>query len=346
MIMRGGDVRHEKQTRVISALPSGAALAAAAALAAEALAAGKLAAFPTETVYGLGADASSGEAVAGIYAAKSRPAFNPLIAHVSSAEKARKLGIFNEDALKLAKAFWPGPLTLVVPICDECPVSDLARAGLPSLAIRVPAHPVAQAILEAFGRPVVAPSANRSGRISPTTAAHVLEELDGRCDIIVDGGPCAVGLESTIVSCLETPPRILRPGGVTLEELQSICPGTGIFSAEAAGADGGAEGDLLAPGMMASHYAPRARVRLNARDIHAGEAVLDFAGQLAHLVPAGAAHADLSPQGDLREAAARLFACLRALDAGAASTIAVAPVPATGLGAAINDRLKRAAAER
>lgn len=342
MVMSGGGEKAETATRVIPALLPCAGVKAAAALAAQALAAGKLVAFPTETVYGLGADASSGQAVAGIYAAKARPTFNPLIAHVTSLEKAQALGAFRDDALKLATAFWPGPLTLVVPAIADCPVSDLARAGLASVAIRVPAHPVAQAILAAFGGAVVAPSANRSGRISPTTAAHVLKELNGRCELIVDGGPCDVGLESTIVSCLEQPPRILRPGGVTAEALQRICPGIQPFRPEAAGAQGG----VLAPGMLASHYAPRARVRLNAREVEPGEAALDFAGQLAGVAAPGAQYADLSPQGDLGEAAARLFACLRELDAGGAATIVVAPVPPAGLGAAINDRLMRAAAER
>lgn len=313
--------------------------------AAEILRQGGLVAFPTETVYGLGADATNGEAVAGIYAAKQRPSFNPLISHVANLAAAQAQGVFDDQALALAKAFWPGPLTLVVPAQSYCTISDLARAGLPSVALRVPAHPVARQILEAFGRPVAAPSANRSGRVSPTTAAHVREELDGRCDLIVDGGATPVGVESTIVACLGGPPRILRPGGIAREDILALCPELADADSDAPHRSGA--GAPLAPGMLASHYAPRARLRLAAQDVQAGEAALDFAGQLATASMFSAtARIDLSPSGDLREAAARLFAALRALDASGCETIAVAPLPRTGLGEAINDRLARAAAER
>lgn len=311
-----------------------AATEAAAAL----LRAGGLVAFPTETVYGLGADATSDAAVASIYAAKERPAFNPLIAHVPDLAAAEALAVFDASARTLANAFWPGPLTIVAAARSDCPVSLLARAGLDSVALRVPAHPVARAILRAAGRPVAAPSANRSGRVSPTSPDHVAGDLDGRVDLIVDGGACAVGVESTIVSCLEGQVRILRPGGVAREDVETALGRTvetGPAQTETA---------PLAPGMLASHYAPRASVRLEATDVGAQEAALDFAGQLA-----GAAcikRLDLSPRGDLREAAANLFAYLRDLDATGARGVAVAPIPAEGLGAAINDRLQRAAAPR
>lgn len=312
--------------------------AAATEAAAALLRASGLVAFPTETVYGLGADATSDAAVAGIYAAKERPAFNPLIAHVPDLAAAQALAEFDEDARKLADAFWPGPLTIVAPARPDCPVSLLARAGLDSVALRVPAHPVAQAILRATGRPIAAPSANRSGRVSPTSADHVAGDLSGRVDLIVDGGACAVGVESTIVSCLGGRAHILRPGGVAREDIERAlgrAVETGPAQAEAA---------PLAPGMLASHYAPRAAVRLDATGAGAHEAALDFSGQLA-----GAqciARLDLSPGGDLAEAAANLFAYLRELDATGARSVAVAPIPAVGLGAAINDRLRRAAAPR
>ncbi|MDQ4136584.1 MAG: L-threonylcarbamoyladenylate synthase [Pseudomonadota bacterium] len=300
---------------------------------------GGLVAFPTETVYGLGADATSAEAVAGIYAAKERPRFNPLIAHVPSLAAAREHGLFSADALVLAEAFWPGPLTLVVPVAPGGTVSDLARAGLDSVGLRVPAHPVARALLEQVGRPVAAPSANRSGRVSPTDADHVLGDLMGRIHAVVDGGAARVGVESTIVSCIDGEPVLLRPGGVAREAIEQA-----IGRALATGHEGGAK--PLAPGMLASHYAPRARVRLRAREIRAGEAALLFGPQ----PPAGLDQAvkalNLSERGSLAEAAANLFSYLRRLDASGADTIAVVPVPGAGLGEAINDRLRRAAAER
>lgn len=316
-------------------LPAGeAAIARAAAI----LGRGGLVAFPTETVYGLGADARSDDAVASIYAAKERPRFNPLIAHVADLAAATREGLFSGDALRLAEAFWPGPLTLVVPFAPSGTVSRLARAGLDSVALRVPAHPVAQALLRVAGHPVAAPSANRSGRVSPTTAAHVLADLDGRVEMIIDGGACPVGVESTIVSCLGEP-MVLRPGGVERERLEAVL-GRPVATFEGEGGE-----RPVAPGLLTSHYAPKARLRLRAASVEPGEAALDFGGQLAG-GGAPAAYADLSPAGDLREAAARLFAALHELDTSSAGVIAVAPIPEEGLGAAINDRLARAAAPR
>ncbi len=309
----------------------------AIAQAASVLRGGGLVAFPTETVYGLGADAGSDVAVAKIYAAKARPSFNPLIAHVTSLDAARRQGMFDEAALKLAQAFWPGPLTLVVPVAPTCSVGLLARAGLDSVGLRVPSHPVAQALLQAADCPVAAPSANRSGRISPTTAVHVLDELDGRVDLVLDGGPCAVGLESTIVSCLGAP-KLLRPGGVPRAALEAVL-GQRLEAGEERGSA------PVSPGMLASHYAPKARVRLSANSVEQGEAILDFAGQLRALAGRGS-YRDLSAQGDLIEAAANLFAALRGLDQADVAAIAVAAVPFEGLGEAINDRLTRAAAPR
>jgi L-threonylcarbamoyladenylate synthase len=316
-------------TRVLAADPN------AIALAAETLAAGGLISFPTETVYGLGADAANGEAVARLYAAKGRPAFNPLIAHVGTLNLARTLGRFTPDAERLAAAFWPGPLTLVLPKADGCAVSDLALAGLDSIALRMPAHPVAQALLAAFGGPVVAPSANRSGHVSPTDAAHVLADLRGRIDLILDGGACPVGVESTIVSCIGEP-ALLRPGGLAREDVERVL---GHPLAAAAPPDDTAP---LAPGMMTSHYAPRARVRLNALASEAGEALLAFGPTPLSAGPV----LNLSPRGDLVEAAANLFSHLRALDASGAQRIAVMTIPHEGLGEAINDRLARAAAPK
>jgi L-threonylcarbamoyladenylate synthase len=300
---------------------------------------GGLVAFPTETVYGLGADATNAEAVAGIYAAKERPSFNPLISHLESFEAAKVQGLFDETAERLAEAFWPGPLTLVVPVAPTCTVSDLARAGLDSVGLRVPAHSLAHALLAATGRPVAAPSANRSGRVSPTDADHVLGDLDGRIDAVVDGGPSDVGVESTIVSCLGGTPRLLRPGGVPSETIEAV-----IGQRLDAGSEGGTS--PLAPGMLASHYAPRAQVRLNATEIRPGEAALLFGSASLKGGGQAQAHLNLSKNGDLKEAAAHLFSYLRQLDASGAQTIAVAPIPETGLGEAINDRLRRAAAER
>ena len=308
------------------------------AAAADVIRQGGLAAFPTETVYGLGADARDGTAVAGIYAAKGRPSFNPLIAHVTDLDAARREGVFGPDALRLAEAFWPGPLTLVVPQAPGGSVCDLARAGLDSVALRVPARPVAGELLRRAGCPVAAPSANRSGRISPTTADHVWSELAGRIDAVLDGGATEVGIESTIVSCHGGIARMLRPGGVTRAAIEAVL-GAPLASNEADDA-----APLRAPGMMLSHYAPQAAVRLNASEAEAGESVLDFGGRLQRSSCANIL--DLSPSGDLREAAANLFGHLRRLDQAGAIRIAVAPIPDEGLGEAINDRLRRAAAPR
>ncbi len=312
-----------------------AGLAQAAAI----LRRGGLVAFPTETVYGLGADATDADAVAGIYAAKERPSFNPLIAHVASLKSAEVQGVFDETAQRLAKAFWPGPLTLVVPVAPSCTISDLARAGLDSVGLRVPAHPLAHALLEKVGRPVAAPSANRSGRVSPTDAEHVLGDLDGRIDAVLDGGAAEVGVESTIVACLGGAPRLLRPGGVPREAIEALI-GHALDSAAEKGSG------PISPGMLASHYAPRAQVRLNATRILPGEAALLFGAQTPEGAEAARATLNLSRNGDLKEAAAHLFSYLRQLDASGAETIAVGPVPQAGLGEAINDRLRRAAAER
>jgi L-threonylcarbamoyladenylate synthase len=307
--------------------------AEAISVAAGVLREGGLVAFPTETVYGLGADASAPAAVARIYAAKGRPAFNPLIAHVASREAAAREGVFSPLARRLADLFWPGPLTLVLPRAATSSVCDLACAGLDSVALRMPMHPVALALIAATSRPIAAPSANRSGHVSPVTAAHVLADLDGAIDLVLDGGPSRVGVESTIVACLGLKPMLLRPGGIAREAIEAA---VGPLDTGAAG------GALLAPGMLASHYAPRAHLRLAATKLAPDDVGLDFGG-----VFGGAAGVlDLSPTGDLVEAAANLFAHLRALDARNAPRIAVAPIPMTGLGEAINDRLARAAAGR
>ncbi len=314
--------------------------AAAIAAAARVLAAGGLVAFPTETVYGLGADATNGEAVARLYEAKGRPAFNPLIAHVSGLGAAQAIARFNADAARLAAAFWPGPLTLVLPQAPGCAVAALATAGLDSIGVRVPDHAVAQQILAAFGRPVVAPSANRSGHVSPTTAAHVRADLGGRIDLIIDGGATPVGVESTIVACLGEP-ALLRPGGVPRQAIEGAL---GKPLAERTGA--AAPEAPLAPGMLASHYAPATPLRLAATRVELGEALLAFGpGAVAGAEKAVRA-LNLSPRGDLKEAAANLFSHLRALDAAGATCIAVMAIPHDGLGEAINDRLMRAARPR
>lgn len=307
------------------------------AAAAELLRAGKLVALPTETVYGLAADASDDRAVASIYAAKERPRFNPLISHLPDVDAARRQGLFDAPALALAKAFWPGPLTLVVPASSSCTVCSLARAGLDSVALRVPSHPVARAVLQAAGRPIAAPSANRSGRVSPTQAEHVFADLDGRIDAVLDAGPTAVGVESSIVACLGGAPRLLRPGGVPRAALEAAI-GQALVIVE----EGGTA--PLAPGLLASHYAPRAAVRLDAEAPRPGEAWLGFGPDPDGAMPALAFN--LSPTGDLTEAAANLFAAMRHLDDQRPATIAVAPIPMRGLGEAINDRLRRAAAPR
>ena len=292
------------------------------------LQAGELVAFPTETVYGLGADARNDRAVAGIYAAKGRPSFNPLIVHVPNIETAHRYVQFNDTAMRLAAAFWPGALTLVLPLRADARISKLVTAGLDTLAIRVPDHPVGQGLLAAFDGPIAAPSANLSGRISPTTAEHVLAGLGGKIAAVVDGGGCGVGLESSIVAF--EPPTLLRAGGIPQEAL-SQCLGLPLNA------------DLtpnspVAPGQMTTHYAPRGEVRLNATTADDGEVLLGFGAVDATL--------NLSPTADLTEAAANLFGMLHQLDDMGATRIAVSPIPDHGLGAAINDRLRRAAAPR
>jgi L-threonylcarbamoyladenylate synthase len=306
------------------------AIADAAAL----LRAGELVAFPTETVYGLGGDATNDHAVAAIFAAKGRPRFNPLIVHVPDLDTARSLVALDARAARIAQRFWPGPLSLVLPRRGDCRVSLLASAGLDTLALRVPAHPLALALLRAAERPLAAPSANRSGRVSPTCAEHVMAELDGRIAAVLDGGPCRVGIESTVLDLSGEQPVVLRPGGVPREELQALL---GPIAEPEAG------GERRSPGMLQSHYAPERPLRLNAREARPGEALLAFGPD----PPAGFAEIrSLSETGDLVEAAARLFALLRALDRPEFTAIAVMPIPEHGLGAAINDRLRRAAAPR
>ncbi len=299
--------------------------------AAQALRDGGLVGMPTETVYGLAGDAANPAAVARIFAAKGRPRFNPLISHVASAKLAAREGELDERALALAEAFWPGPLTLVVPAAATGRTCDLARAGLGSIALRVPGHPVAQALLEAFGGPVSAPSANPSGRLSPTRPEDVARELGDGVALVLDGGPCSAGIESTIVSLLPgEPPRLLRPGAIERERIESIAGPV----AEPAGES------VTAPGQLASHYAPRAAIRLEAAEARDGEVLLGFGPN----APPEALN--LSPAGDTVEAAANLYRMLRELDAEGADTIAVMPIPAEALGEAINDRLRRAAAPR
>jgi L-threonylcarbamoyladenylate synthase len=307
-------------------------------LAARALGEGKLVAFPTETVYGLGADATDVRAVARLYEAKGRPAFNPLIAHVADLASARRAGVFTPLATTLAAKFWPGPLTLVVP--STALVCELARAGLPTVALRVPAHPVAQKLFALFGKPVAAPSANRSGHVSPTRAEHVIADLAERIDAVLDGGPTPLGLESTIIDCTGDAPFLLRSGGVPRFEIERAL---GLKMADAPNADALAP---QSPGRLASHYATRARMRLNASDVRPEEAVLNFGAQKLAGVAQARAMLDLSPTGDLVEAAANFFSHLRTLDASGAAVIAVAPIPRDGLGEAINDRLARGAAPR
>ena len=298
------------------------------AKAARLLCAGQLVAFPTETVYGLGGDACQGEAVAGIYAAKGRPSFNPLIAHVADVDAAREIVEWSDTAETLARAFWPGPLTLVLPLRPGHGIAGLTTAGLDTLAVRVPAHPAARALLRAAGTPLAAPSANPSGRISPTTADHVLAGLDGRIAAVLDAGPTSVGVESTIVGLAGPVPTLLRPGGLAEEEIEAL------LDHPLARPEGTA---ITAPGQLTSHYAPEGAVRLNATGPEGDELYLGFGP--------GPCDLSLSTSGDLTEAAARLFDCLHQLD-GLKRPIAVAPIPETGLGRAINDRRGRAAAPR
>jgi L-threonylcarbamoyladenylate synthase len=303
--------------------------------AAKALKSGQLVSFPTETVYGLGADATNDLAVAEIFAAKGRPEFNPLIVHIGDLDQAQGLGIFPENALKLAQAFWPGPLTLVVPRQPDCAASMLVSAGLDTIALRAPAHKVAQKLIAKAHCPIAAPSANRSGQVSPTEAQHVARGLGNKVAMILDAGPCSVGIESTIVGFREDEIHLLRPGGITREALEEV-----VGPLAKPGTD---PGRPSSPGQLAHHYAPKAHVRLNAKDVSGDEVLLAFGPN----VPSGAREVlNLSETGNLTEAAANLFAFLRRLDDTGCSFIAVMPIPQKGLGEAINDRLKRAAAPR
>jgi L-threonylcarbamoyladenylate synthase len=309
------------------------------ALAVNALRAGDPVAVPTETVYGLAADATNPSAITAIYEAKGRPLFNPLIAHVSDIEMAKAHVAFPALAERLAEAFWPGPLTLVLPIKPEGRIHELARAGLETAAVRMP-DGYARTLIKAFGRPLAAPSANRSGRISPTMASHVDDDLGDRIDLILDGGPCRVGVESTILAVEGDWLTLLRPGGVPVEAIEEAA-GTAVERATI-----GNTGALVAPGMMASHYAPEARLRLNATSARPGEAVIRFGGDALRGDDQAVVVMDLSPKGDLGEAAANLFSMLKRADASGVKDIAVGVVPTYGLGEAINDRLSRAAAPR
>ncbi len=297
--------------------------------AADLLRAGQLVAFPTETVYGLGADARNDRAVARIFEAKDRPRFNPLIVHVSGMNTAQEIAVFGEAAERLAAAFWPGPLTLVLPLKSGTGISPLVSAGLDTIAIRIPAHPLAHELLAQFDGPIAAPSANPSGKISPTTADHVLSGLNGRIAAILDGGPCKVGLESTIIG-FDPEPTLLRPGGLPVEAIEQ-CLGQPL-------AEPTHSKTPTAPGQLASHYAPNAAIRLNVNSANPDETLLGFGPVDCDL--------NLSTGGDLVEAAAKLFNALRELDAQGVKKIAVSPISDHGLGRAINDRLKRAAAPR
>jgi L-threonylcarbamoyladenylate synthase len=305
-------------------------IAAAAGL----LRAGKLVAFPTETVYGLGGNAANDKAVAAIYAAKGRPDFNPLIVHVAGTLEAKNLVEWNDTAQLLADRFWPGPLTLILPRRHDCPISLLASAGLDTLAVRVPSHPVALNLICAAGFPVAAPSANAFGKLSPTMPQHVADSLGGNVDLILDGGASPVGVESTVIDLTALQPTILRPGGVTREQLEQALGS--VFEAT------GENAALKSPGMLTSHYAPNLPVRLNATHVEGDEALLAFGPDDA--IKGGAMRLNLSVKGDLNEAAANLFSMMRRLDQPGLRGIAVMKIPGTGLGVAINDRLKRASA--
>ncbi|RDW13776.1 L-threonylcarbamoyladenylate synthase [Paracoccus thiocyanatus] len=315
------------QTLILGHDPQGIAAAA------ELLAQGEPVAIPTETVYGLAGDARDAQAVARIYQAKGRPSFNPLIVHVPDLAAAERIAVFDDAARALAGAFWPGALTMVLPLRPGAGIASLVTAGLDTVAIRVPAHPLAQAVLRAFGGPLAAPSANPSGRISPTAAAHVADPesgLGGRIAAVLDGGACPVGVESTIIGWADGRPALLRPGGIAAQAVEAVLDRPLARPAAQAGAP-------TAPGQLSSHYAPRASLRLNAQAARPGEVLIGFGPVPAEL--------SLSEAGDLTQAAARLFDLLHRADADG-RPIAVAPVPEDGLGAAINDRLRRAAAPR
>ncbi len=308
---------------------------------------GKLVSFPTETVYGLGANALDGKAVAQIFEAKGRPSFNPLIVHVAELDMAKEFAVFNEAAMNIAAKFWPGPLTLILPKTKDCPISDLCTAGLDTIAIRVPAHPVAQDLLRRAELPIAAPSANKSGEPSPTAPVHVQQSLGDKVDLILAGGKCTVGLESTVLDLSGDKPLILRPGAITLEHISSILPDVESYEVRASEEDA-----PKSPGQLVKHYAPNRPVRLNAVDIEEGEALLAFGSIRFMGIRSGGAASNLpdtqirnlSESGDLHEAAANLFAFLRELDREEHSRIAVMNIPDKGIGLAINDRLSRAAA--
>jgi L-threonylcarbamoyladenylate synthase len=307
------------------------------AAAVAALRAGDLVGLPTETVYGLAADAREGRAVAGIFAAKGRPRFNPLIVHLGSAAEAETVAVFSDDARGLAKTFWPGPLTLVLPRQADAAIADLVSAGLDTVAVRVPAHPVAREVLAAFGGPVAAPSANRSGHVSPTTAVHVAADLGTAVACILDAGPTEIGLESTVIGLVGGEAILLRPGAIARAEIERVLGRTLGTPADPS--------KISAPGMLASHYAPKAALRLEVTEVRPGEALLAFGPSLPPGSDRAQAVRNLSRSGDLTEAAANLFAALRDLD-GQSTAIAVMSIPAEGLGEAINDRLTRAAGFR
>ncbi|MEQ8481672.1 MAG: L-threonylcarbamoyladenylate synthase [Hoeflea sp.] len=307
-------------------------------IAVEALRRGAPVAMPTETVYGLAADATNPAAITAIYEAKGRPRFNPLIAHVCDIEMAKAHAEFSPIAERLAEAFWPGPLTLVLPLKADAGIHELATAGLATVGLRAP-QGVARTLIGAFGRPLAAPSANRSGRISPTTAGHVAEDLEDRIDLVLDGGPCAVGVESTIIAVDGESLTLLRPGGVPVKTAEEAA------DVKIRRNDGGATG-IIAPGMMRSHYAPEAKLRLDAVDVRPGEALLKFGAKAIAGEGQASWTGNLSASGDLREAASNLFSFLKQADCNAKAGIAVAPIPMEGIGEAINDRLNRAAAPR
>ena len=321
-------------------MPIVAATTEAIERAAQALARGEIVAFPTETVYGLGANALDASAVAKIFAVKERPRFNPLIVHVLGLSKAEAYAVVSETARRLMGAFWPGPLSLVLPRRGACAIADLVSAGLDTVALRAPSHPVARALLAAVTLPIAAPSANRSGRISPTTALHVEVELGNLPAMILDGGPCSLGLESTVLGIEGDDVTMFRLGALPREEIETVlghrlaCPEAGAKPASPR---------MASPGQLAIHYAPSTPLRLEARDMREGEALLAFGPDAPKV---DGPMLNLSPRGDLNEAAVNFFAALRSLDAAGASAIAVMPIPKQGLGEAINDRLLRAAAGR
>jgi len=320
--------------------PSSAAIARAAEL----LRAGELVAFPTETVYGLGADAGNEDAVEALFAAKGRPSFNPLIVHVADLEAAERIAVFDDRARTLGSCLWAGPFTVVLPRRDDAPVSPMVSAGLDTVAVRVPASQVARALLRAVGRPIAAPSANRSGGLSPTTPMHVANDLGERVAMILAGGRCQIGLESTILDLSAGPPRLLRPGRVSRREIEGLIGPIVGSGEDDEPADALAPFAPKAPGQLASHYAPSLPVRLNAVTLGPAEALLAFGPDA--FIRGGVTRLNLSPQGDLHEAAANLYAMLHSLDKPAHAAIAVMPIPDVGIGIAINDRLRRAAAPR